>query len=77
MESEWKVVATGSSEGWSYTVEIQKRNDQFFGRITPGNQSFRYLDGGFNSQDEVVSAAKVLAEGAIREIRDAEGYRPE
>lgn len=76
MGSEWKVVATGSSEGWSYTVEIQKLNGKFFTRIKPGSHAFRLLDGSFDDQEQAVAAAKPAAEAAIREIRGEEGYPP-
>ncbi|WP_313624126.1 hypothetical protein [Achromobacter sp.] len=77
MEQEWKVVARGTSEGWSYTVEVQECDGGLVTRITPGNQSFRLLDGTFTTLDQALSAAKVVAEEAIRGLRKAEGYRPE
>lgn len=77
MEQEWKVVARGTSEGWTYTVEVQDRDGRLYTRIAPGNESFRLLDGSFNTLDEALGAAKVVAEEAIRGLRKAEGYGPE
>lgn len=77
MESDWKEVAKGTSEGWSYTVAVQERDGRLYTRIVPGNESFRLLDGSFKTLDEALGAAKVVAEEAIRGLRKAQGYRPE
>lgn len=77
MESDWRLVAKGTSEGWTYTVEVQDRDGRIYTRIAPGNESFRLLDGSFETLDQALGAAKVVAEEAIRALRKAQGYRPE
>lgn len=76
MESDWRVVATGTSEGWTYTVEIQERDGRFLARITPGSKAFQLIDKNFETREQALAAARVVAEEAIRSYRKAEGYPP-
>lgn len=77
VDEDWERVGHGVSDGWRYEIYIKQVGDKYAVRIQPGNHPWKKSDDLFDALDKAKAAGVLLAESAIREIRNAEGYPAE